>query len=642
MNRFVNKTTVRVAQIKTAMLRFVVELGFSRSLTNANAAARIAAGSNACPVPAERDPSEKARTFLTTMLSWKGILSLLGLAVLAVLIWFSLYLSAMRIYQVDECMETYVAKVLATVQDKAIAGHVTLFQVVLSYLINASGCAIDLLASGRLVMLVVFWINWMLMASATGARVFSSRWIAALAGCATLAPVWDYGFEIRHDNMMLTGLLLLWTVARFGSGSISSCVFAGIVSVALEFVAFKSFAYTLPLSVAMVLFRRPGINIPRWKLGLAWLVGAVGAFVVLRVAFEMMGVWELFKGTNQFLTTASEEGRRFGPGILLKRLLEQAPLLLGLTSAAVLSFGYEVWRKSKSALTWEGNLPEVLLCLGAFGIVIINPAPFPYNVLHLVPYAFILSFRYASGICERLKRPEQWIAFGAILLFTHLVPFGKSTWRHLDWSNTRQEQLMNLSESLTDPVKDPVYDAIGMVSTRSIVDNRAFLHSLNFRNFINGTGPQIRDLLAQRPAAVVIPSYRTDWLPKRDHSFIEAHYVKMADDLWLLGSKLPEGGGTFEIIHPGRYRISTLRESDLAGTYPEGMESLTVPEKDGKFPGTLDGKQIEKDVFELQKGTHHIVADTNCPVAVVWVGPHLDRVHRMPDYDHRTLFFNWY
>jgi hypothetical protein len=149
-------------------------------------------------------------------------------------------------------------------------------------------------------------------------------------------------------------------------------------------------------------------------------------------------------------------------------------------------------------------------------------------------------------------------------------------------------------------------------------------------------------MLTDNPAAVIIPSYRTDWLPKADHEFIEQQYVSVADDFWVLGKKLSRGGGTFEIVHAGRYRISTLRESDLSGTYPEGLESLTVPEQDGKLNGTLDGQPIEKEVFELEVGTHRIETGADCEPAVVWVGPHVNRLHRQGGGDHRRLFFNWY
>ena len=90
-----------------------------------------------------------------------------------------------------------------------------------------------------------------------------------------------------------------------------------------------------------------------------------------------MGLWELFLGTNQFLSAASGQGHRFGPGIVLKRLLTQTPLLLALLIPALIAIAADFQRRGKAALDWEGNLPEALLFLGAFGVLLANPAPFP-------------------------------------------------------------------------------------------------------------------------------------------------------------------------------------------------------------------------------------------------------------------------
>jgi hypothetical protein len=159
---------------------------------------------------------------------------------------------------------------------------------------------------------------------------------------------------------------------------------------------------------------------------------------------------------------------------------------------------------------------------------------------------------------------------------------------------------------------------------------------------IKGSGPQVRDMLAARPAAVVIPNYRTDWLPEADHAAIRERYVALADDFWVLGKVLPAGGGTFQIFHPGRYRISSLRESDLAEESPGGLGRLPAPSDITSFTATLDGMPVSSGPVELAVGSHRIVSKPDCQPAVVWVGPKLDRVGRLSQSDHRLLFANWY
>jgi hypothetical protein len=201
---------------------------------------------------------------------------------------------------------------------------------------------------------------------------------------------------------------------------------------------------------------------------------------------------------------------------------------------------------------------------------------------------------------------------------------------------------MNLAEGLTDEAKDPVYDGIGLVPTRPSIHFQGFLHSLSIQQ-VHEPGHRVRDMLAARPAAVFIPSYRTDWLPEEDHAFVRERYVPLADDFWVLGKVLPAGGSTFEIVHPGRYRISSLRESDLAETCFGGAERLHSQSSDtGGFAGRVDGAPVSSRPVELTRGTHRFDGKADCQAAVVWVGPKRDRIGRLSQSDHRSLFVNWY
>jgi hypothetical protein len=209
-------------------------------------------------------------------------------------------------------------------------------------------------------------------------------------------------------------------------------------------------------------------------------------------------------------------------------------------------------------------------------------------------------------------------------------------------NSNRQEKLMTMAENLTDPVKDPVFDGIGMVPTRSIIDPRSFLHSLSIQNFISGPEPKLRDYLTTKPAAVLIPSYRTDWLPEEDHEFIRQRYVNLSDDFCVLGQILPAGGGEVEIVHPGRYRISALKDSNIAGTYTDTLKELLSAHKPVLISGTVDETSLPNAPVELTKGKHVIQTNSKEPLAAVWVGPKLDRAPRMGSGDHLKLFVNWY
>jgi hypothetical protein len=565
---------------------------------------------------------------------------------LAALMGFSVYLAATRIYQVDECAELIVAKIVATGQAKTYLGSIGLLQFPLSWAVHGATRSADYYLPARLVMVAIFWLNLVLIAIATGERLISRLGLAALFGAATLAPLWDYGFEIRHDNLLLTGLLLIWCVARVRPKGPPSYLIAGALAVALQFTAHKAFVYVIPLSLAILVFPPPGHKTPRWKLALCWAAGALGMLVALRLfygAYGATGSWDAHRRNLQFVSNVATSNDRFGPGLALGRLLGQTPLLLALVAAALVAVAVDLGRRGRSALSWDGSLPEALLLGVAFAALIVNPTPFPYNLVNLVPYAFLFAFRYASGLFRQMRdTPALLPVVGSVLVFVHLVPFGIATQRHLDWPNARQTRLMSLAEELTDPIKDPVFDGIGMVLTRPTIDPRSLLHSLSFAGMIKGSGPQVRDMLAAHPATVVIPNYRTDWLPPADHAVIQERYVALADDFWVLGKLLPAGGDTFEIFHPGRYRISSLQGSDLAEERPGGSGRLPAPSDEASFTATLDGVPVSSRPVELTVGKHRIESKPGSQPAVVWVGPKLDRVGRLSQSDHRLLFANWY
>src|SRR5262245_384416 len=84
--------------------------------------------------------------FLGRLATVDGVLICLILAGLAGLVWFSLRLAAMRIFQVDECTEVNVAWQIVTGQAGATAATsmIGLFHVFLAWLLRNATRAIDL------------------------------------------------------------------------------------------------------------------------------------------------------------------------------------------------------------------------------------------------------------------------------------------------------------------------------------------------------------------------------------------------------------------------------------------------------------------------------------------------------------------
>ncbi len=565
------------------------------------------------------------------------------------LVWHSVHLARTRIYQVDECQNMYMARVLATGQDSEFFTYRTLFLMgPLSWMARNATQSVDMFAAGRLLFFGLFWLNLVLLAAIASRNLFSSRGLFALATAATLAPLWDYGFEIRHDNLVLTSLLFIWWVVRVKPMGLLSYALAGAATLAALLLAVKCVVYVLPLSFAILVFPPPAHRRPRWQLALAGVGGALVATVLIRVWSGSWDAWDayfsVFRQIAQHSATAAVGGTsRFWPWATLGRLLGQAPLLLALSIAACFAVAAELIRRRKVAMSWDGMLPEFLLLLGALAALMVNPTPFPYNLIHVVPYAFLLAYRYGNTLWGECRDRKQLVPFVvALIALVHFVPFAAATKRHGEKSNARQRTLMRLAEDMTDAAKDPVYDAIGMVPTRRSIHSSWFLHSLILRAIVNVPGSRVRDMLAARPAAVLIPSYRTDWLPPEDHDFIRERYVPLAGDFWVLGTVLPAGGGTFEIVHPGRYRIVKRKSLEAGVGLLRAPEQPLDWEESALSSGTLDGISLTNQPVELSLGQHRIETPTDYEPAVVWVGPSLDAVPRVGPGNHRALFWNWY
>ncbi len=564
--------------------------------------------------------------------------SLLG--ILAILIGFSIHLALTRTYQVDECQNLYMAKIVARGESKEFftTSYLFLFGP-LSWLTRTHLHSAEMFSAARLMFLSVFWLNLVLLAAIASGRLFSLRGLIALLSAATLSPLWNYGFEIRHDNLVVTGILLMWWFARVKPLGRLSYLFVGAISVALMFITVKAVVYVFPLSFAILAFPPPGHNKSRLQLALAWMGGAILAAVLVRLAYGFKGDWDNYLNAFRIISnysTGKTGSSKFRPWGTLALLLVQTPLLLAFVTAALATFIGALLRRGKAALTWEGLLPEILFVLGALGVLVINPTPFPYNLILVVPFAFILAFRYAVEVKKVLLSDARlWPLLGTLLIVAQLMPFTNGISKNLALSNARQKELMRLAEDLTDPVKDPVYDGIGMVPTRPSVHLRWYLHSLALE-LITTPGSRVRDMLAARPAAVVIPSYRTDWLPDEDGDFIKQRYIPLADDFEVLGTVLPAGGGAFEIFHPGRYCIVP------AASLPMLEASTNAPDQSANpVTGTLDGQPFSNTPIELAVGTHRLETSSDRKLAIVWVGPVLSAVPRLNPGNHQTLFLKW-
>jgi hypothetical protein len=481
----------------------------------------------------------------------------------------------------------------------------------------------------------IFWMNILLLAAATGERLRSVRGLTTVVAAATLAPVWDYGFEVRHDNVLLTILLLMWLFARVWTWGRPSFFLIGVLSILGELVAFKAFVYTVPLTVCAVVGLAPqndGTRVPPVSAARAWLAGAAVAAVAFAGLYAWLGVWNTYTRGLANTFTLAGGADRFTPIPTLLRVLHQSPLLIVVTAIGcgqlVTGFRRD-WLRIRRTL-----VPEAILVLIALAALVMNPAPHPYNLVNLVPFLFLFGYRSLLLVLEKIQHHNLSAAFVVfpIVFVAHVGAFAVPTTRHLSMTNARQRSLMVAAETLTDPDRDPVYDGIGMVPTRRSINRDWLIHGLYLKRLRSSPASSVREMLRHKPAPVLIQSYRTDWLNAEDHAFIQSRYVPLSDELWLLGRTLPRGGGTFEAVHAGRYvvTLSTETSPGVAGADSTGRAIA------------VDGKPAIDGIVYLTEGLHSIECPPDALATVAWIGPTLRQLPRVGPGDHRRLFVNWY
>jgi hypothetical protein len=549
---------------------------------------------------------------------------------LAVLFLYSLHLAAHRIIQVDEAQNLYMAKIIGSGQTDTYFVNPSLFLLgPLAWIADSATSAKDAFLSGRLLFAGVFWLNIFLLVKCTGISLRTKEGLLVALAAATLAPLWDYGFEIRHDNLLLTGLLLIWYLARYRGDKTSAYFAIGLLNAILQFLAVKALVYTLPISAYLLVCRGVAEPTTLVKAFVAWFAGIVlGGLVCLLVYFSLGLPVALLGNINiAAATQVTHSNATFYPFDTLSRLLFQTPLLIAVANAALLISAMAAIRKPKAIFEQHSLMPEAVLLTIAIGALFINPTPFPYNLVNVVPFAFLLAYRLVRPILPVVSTNRPLLVLAAsVFAFSHVVPFLHATLRHLNWNNWRQMRLIEAAEAMTDPTSDPVYDAAGLVLTRHSIDRAWYLHSLNMKQMFDGKQSSVAAMLAKNPAAVLMPNYRFDWLPESDWQFIRENYLPLADDFWVLGTQSPPGGGDFHTLRSGRYQVFPAN-----GKWQQSPPDLAV-----------DGEQVHSDILMLPAGTHTIKTAKDVPVTIIWLGPKLNGLPTISAGNHRTFFANWY
>jgi len=551
-------------------------------------------------------------------------LLLFGLGALAVA---SLYLTTHRIYQVDEVQEVYMSRILGTHRWNDFLTTVPLYLLgPLSSIAKHGTTSAGILLAHRLAFLGLFWLNTVLLAIAAGARRADRKGLALLLLAASLAPMWDYGFEVRHDNVLLAAVLSAWILVRH-RGALTPPVrylLLGALAVLAQASAFKAFLFFVPMCGLVLLIPNPELGLGRLRAILWTALGAALGGGLALLAYRLSGTWDVFAGGFKGSAQAAARVVRFSAWPTIERLFYQTPLLVaGIAVFAVVALR-ELYGKRWRFFSWSSLLPEALFVSGSVAILLVNPTPFPYNLLLVVPPAFIAvaAMLPLAPISGGALSPGVKMVVAAGVLVGHFGPFIGHTVRHFRMDNARQLVLAKAAEKMTDAARDRVYDAAGLVVTRDSIGFFYYLHSLTISLFLNGQVESVRSMLEKRPASVILPNYRMTWLKEPDWTFIRDHYLPLSGDFFVLGEQL-RGRSAWRCLQPGRYHVSAI------------PAERTVDVR-------IDGALVPVGPRRFDAGWHGVEAPPDVAVRIVWVGPTLDAPPDLGPGRLEKTFVNFY
>jgi hypothetical protein len=366
-----------------------------------------------------------------------------------------------------------------------------------------------------------------------------------------------------------------------------------------------------------------------------WTLGASAAFVTIGIVYAFFGLWHGYVQAMFSIFKTSGPSGDIEIWSMPGHLIAETPLLLAVAVAGCSAILLLIKRDGFKSQTWSGCAPEAALMLLAITVSLIHPAGFRSGLIFFVPSAFLFAWRYLSREVANVQLPASTlIPIVSVLVFAHALPFGRAI-QHLRNSRIlRQERLMLVSETLSDKEKDWVFDGAGMLPTRAAIDPRIQVNSEKGLAVFKGR-------FGTNPPVIIVPGIPKEKMPPELVKSISSNYVALSEDFWLLGQVLPEHGGTFEVLHAGKYHIGPLRGSRILGTYKTTAEELMHPVSDPPLIGTIDCESLPGKPVFLSKGKHTISSGSQGEIAVIWLGPQSTEVPMLADGQSKQVFFNW-
>lgn len=510
-----------------------------------------------------------------------------------------------RNLHVDEFHDIYGMRLLTTYARPADADPVEIYLVVFGWVIRNATATADMVLTLRGMFFFIFVAALAGVAAAQRGMTALVERLGLLLLFLLFVPAWRHGIEIRHDILLGLGVTFLYAIAETSLSRPLGWKLAGAAGACaalMQLNSHKAVVLAAPALAAIVYLSmrhralRPRIVLHTCAFVVAGGVAglALGALIFLRENALHAYVDKLL----HFADYASA-AKRFSAAPVLWYMLQHGPVQCALSIIGLVHAGLQ-WRTRgyHSAMIGAFFLVVVVVTL------LINPTPFPYNMTWLSIGILISAahgFRALTSWTARI-RVSAMVTGGVVLALA--VGTGMHAWQddtYLHIPAKKQLDVIAAAEALTSAT-DSVLDASGMVASRPPASKDWILHSLFMPEYKAGRREQFRDIIARDAPPVVIRNYyRWKWLTAADHDAVDAHYVALSPQLWVLGRHSETSAVTFDVIRRGRYLV-------LATT------------GHGVRVGGLD--HPARTIVTWDVGPQEIVADVG-GISITWLGPTL-------------------
>lgn len=501
---------------------------------------------------------------------------------LVALMTFGLPRALERHFHVDEIQIAYEAALLGVHDLPAFANGTAPSLIVLGWLIGSLDQTATMLGVLRLAYFAMFVLNLVAIAWAQPYFRTSLGRAAVLAAVTLFHPLWLNGFEIRMDVLVVGGSILLFglTQRAVEAAAPTRWLFfvGGMASAWMQVNSFKSFVYWVPFGAVLV-----GIGVWRARRAreawhpsaLFFLAGFVSMFALSFGLVAASGHTDvMLRGVAAFSSNV-ERANRFTPTPELVRLALDSPVVFGLAAVSVALVAYRAAKKHASAC----DAITIIYLFWVFFTLYVNPTPYPYNFIHVLPFVAIAAIGATSKLAQRPQGVDPRWAVGVALAAAIVFVRAWTRDPFLTRTNAAQLSYIAAAEALT-TADDTILDGAGLVLTRRPPHEHWLVHSLRMTRYKDGELTRFADIMRTRPSPVVLDNYRWSWLSPDDLRTRDERYVRLAPRLLVLGQRLSPTSGSLDVHYAGRYRLATANDDavrlDGAPLPAGGIVTLTV------------------------------------------------------------------